>query len=405
MFKMSDSLKTEMSGKKLREYKQYIEDSQKAIRRDQFRNNEEGLIKKQIELLESQEIKLMAIKEFLNRYYRKIDKRFNVTIDQARAFRINKDADFYYDDYNEIVCNIFIKTLDPQFDALFRQIQNIIYEPSKRKSLIKLNEMINDYSFFDSYHIEVDDEHLLENLFELNLIPEELKSVFSKIFETKHLFKSYYFEELKNLLKQYLIYSVLKNFKDFSNKFLLSNNNIVIFRSQDFDLVKLFDHFEKYHIYLTSNSKYSKDRKTKYINYNDFYLGINLDDQRHISFIKVGHDATNELVNGVRVIFRNNKGVQVDELVTLLNNYIFSTSKDWNNVIDYKTSVKLDNYIMFKVKRFLKKLHPKKTKKFRTVNYAQYFVHDEKYKGKKRLRRFKEINTEKSLLSDFKNYA
>lgn len=189
-------------------------------------------------------------------------------------------------------------------------------------------------------------------------------------------------------------------------EFLLSDEDLVILRDKDFDIYQLFEKLKTYGIDLQSSSKLSKDRSKKFVNYNGFFLGLNVKPTYSIFLVRIGHDSVNKIVDGIRTIFKTKKGVSVDTLVKLLNNYIYTCSKEWDHLIDYDTSQKVDSYIMFKVKRFLKKLHPKKTKKFRTVTYAEYFSRDKKNESKKKLKKFKEVNSVKPLLNSFnRNYA
>jgi RNA-directed DNA polymerase len=77
----------------------------------------------------------------------------------------------------------------------------------------------------------------------------------------------------------------------------------------------------------------------------------------------------------IKEIFERNVGGNVAKLISDLNPVIRGTANYWKTVNSKETFVKIDNYIFWKVVRFLNKLHPHKTAEWKKKRYFKPDIH------------------------------
>jgi RNA-directed DNA polymerase len=77
----------------------------------------------------------------------------------------------------------------------------------------------------------------------------------------------------------------------------------------------------------------------------------------------------------VKEKFSNNKGGNVAKLISDLNPIIRGTANYWNTVSSKKIYAKMDNHLFWKGIRFLNRLHPHKTTKWRKERYFKPDIH------------------------------
>jgi RNA-directed DNA polymerase len=81
--------------------------------------------------------------------------------------------------------------------------------------------------------------------------------------------------------------------------------------------------------------------------------------------IKPSQKSQNKFKEKVKEIFKNSTGGNVDRLISQLNPVIRGTANYWNTVNSKEIYAKMDNYIFWKTLRFLNRLHPRKTAKWK----------------------------------------
>ncbi|KNH15262.1 reverse transcriptase [Priestia megaterium] len=85
--------------------------------------------------------------------------------------------------------------------------------------------------------------------------------------------------------------------------------------------------------------------------------------------IKPNKKSQSKMIEKVRECFKRNQGGNVAHLISELNPIIRGYANYWCHQVSKKLFAKMDNYIWSKVKRFLRRLHPKKSWKWIIKQY------------------------------------
>ncbi|MED4253433.1 group II intron reverse transcriptase/maturase [Priestia megaterium] len=91
--------------------------------------------------------------------------------------------------------------------------------------------------------------------------------------------------------------------------------------------------------------------------------------------IKPNSKSQAKMVEKVRECFRKNQGTNVANLIAELNPIIRGYANYWRTVSSKKIFSKMDAYVWSKTKRFLERLHPKKSWKWIIKQYFQPDIH------------------------------
>nr|WP_253880935.1 group II intron reverse transcriptase/maturase [Priestia megaterium] len=86
-------------------------------------------------------------------------------------------------------------------------------------------------------------------------------------------------------------------------------------------------------------------------------------------FIKPSRDSIKKARNKIKDTFSVMRGRPVKELIRVLNPIIRGYGQYWKHVVSKKTYSYMDNYIFLKVRKHLKQLHPKKSRKWISKRY------------------------------------
>ncbi|MGG0454426.1 group II intron maturase-specific domain-containing protein, partial [Priestia megaterium] len=86
-------------------------------------------------------------------------------------------------------------------------------------------------------------------------------------------------------------------------------------------------------------------------------------------FIKPSRDSIKKAKNKIKDTFSVMRGRPVKEIIRVLNPIIRGYGQYWKHVVSKKTYSYMDNYIFLKVRKHLKQLHPKKSRKWISQRY------------------------------------
>lgn len=161
-------------------------------------------------------------------------------------------------------------------------------------------------------------------------------------------------------------------------------DDFVIFAKTKEDIEKVRSILEPY---LSERGLELAEDKTKITHTHEGFnfLGFNCrlykTEKRYKCFIKPSKDSIKKAKLKINDIFRQCSGQSVDYLIERLNPVIRGIGYFWRIAVAKEIFKKMDYYVWIKTCKFLKKLHPKKSRKWIDKRYFPYY-NDGKYTGK-----------------------
>ena len=144
-------------------------------------------------------------------------------------------------------------------------------------------------------------------------------------------------------------------------------DDFVIFTKTKEDILKVPEILEPY---LVKRGLTLAEDKTKISHLREEFdfLGLNFRiyhyKNGHKTLIKPSKDSIQKARNKISEIYENMNGNNVDILIEVINPVIRGIANFWKPYVSKEIFDKMDHYIWIKNSKFLKRLHPKKNKKW-----------------------------------------